>query len=224
LRNLSKRELGHAWRRHCFDRVDEDGRGKSDRRIPELVQGNLAKVGALDIGGNDKAGRAKLRDGIFSLPRGRGRIRQGHRCKQCEFRRVPAAQLRETLVEEPMPARGNRRRQPIGENVRPDRKHLAGHTLRRHAGQPLLDRLDQLGKEGTDFQAVIEMQGALRRCLDQRDSKLTRAILQRVDQPMRNVMRMHVDRHSASSCSTFSDRSIAQPEAPRQGRCKDHYE
>ena len=68
--------------------------------------------------------------------------------------------------------------------------------MRRHAGEPLIDRLDELGKERTDFQPIVEMQRALRRCLDERDAVAAGMLFKRIDKLVRHVMRMDVDRHA----------------------------
>ena len=43
LRNLRQRELRRPRRRHGLHRMDEDRRVELDRRMPELVQRNLAR-------------------------------------------------------------------------------------------------------------------------------------------------------------------------------------
>jgi hypothetical protein len=53
--------------------------------------------------------------------------------------------------------------------------------LRRHAVEPLLHRLDQLCEKRADLQAIVEMQGALRRRLDQRYAKIPGALLERCE-------------------------------------------
>ena len=180
--------------------MDEHRRVELDCGVPELVEGNLAQIDAFHIGGDHQTGSAELAHGVFGLARrGRG-VRQRHGSKQREFAGVLAAQFGQAFVEQPVPARADRARQAIGEDVGPDREHLAGDALRRHAGKALVHRFDQFGKERPNFQPIVEVQRALRRRLDQRYAKIARSLFERIDDSVRHVMRMHVDWH----CSPFS--------------------
>ena len=176
--------------------MDEDRRIELDRRMPELVQRKLAEIDPLDVGGDDEAGGAQLLHRELGLARRRRGIRQRHRSKQREPLGMSRQRSAERFVEQPMPARRNGARQPIGENVGPHREHLAGDALRRHPVEPRLDRLDQLRKERPHLEPIVEMDGALRRRLDQREPEILRALLEGGDDAVGNVMGVHVDRHS----------------------------
>ena len=163
--------------------------------MPELVQPQLARIDALDVGSDDEAGGAQLFHRKLGLARRHGGVRQRHRRKQREPLGMSLAEVREGAVEQPVPARRNGARQPIGKNVGPHREHLAGDALRRHPVDALLDGLDELGKERPHLQSIVEMERTLRRRLDQGDAEILRPLLQSGDDAMGHVMGVNVDRH-----------------------------
>jgi hypothetical protein len=71
--------------------------------------------------------------------------------------------------------------------------------LRRHSVEPLVHRLDQLCEKWADLQAIVEMQRALRRRLDERYAKIPGALLERRENAVGNVMSVHIDWHQINS-------------------------
>ena len=66
------------------------------------------------------------------------------------------------------------------------------------ASVPLRHRLNQLCKKRADLQAIVEMQRALRRRLDQRYAKISGALFERRKNAVGNVMGVHIDRHEVN--------------------------
>jgi hypothetical protein len=105
------------------------------------------------------------------------------------------APFAQRIVEHAVPCLARRRRQAIGENVRPGADDLTVDALLGQPGPARRGRLDQPRKERPHLEAVIELQGFAARWAGEPDPDVGAARPDRGDELRRYVMGMNVDRH-----------------------------
>jgi hypothetical protein len=177
--------------------VNENRDVKIHRGLPENIEVELAEVCAFDVGGDDRADRAELLDGVVQFGGGILGMRKRH---GSEHRKSPAIRIAERgkmLIKVSMPRLRLAARQAMPKDIGLHRQYLSVDALFCHRGKTIVDRLDQLRKKRPHPEPIVEMQtaGAGWWMANHRNAKVPCALFNRFKDGRRYVVGVDINRH-----------------------------